>query len=274
MAYISRRDFMASAATAALMGGIAKGDIYRADFWNLGSGIRRPKPIKPDAKLRIACIGIGGRGNLVALEMTDEHIVALCDVDDKRAAFTKEKFTPLPDAFPKARRYKDYRNMLADMDHDIDAVIIATPDHTHFPAAMLAIAMGKHVYCEKPLTNTIWQARELTLAARRHGVATQMGNHRHANSGLRTVREWIEADAIGPVREVHLWTDRPNERHFSAITMEHLTTRPTDGPPVPAGLDWNLWLGTAENRPYHPIYSTCFPYVLTPVRLISRLKRI
>ena len=220
MTCISRREFMASAASTAFLGGLAEGGVYRADFWKLGPGIRKPKPIKPGAKLRIACIGIGGRGNLVALEMTDEHIVALCDVDDKRAAFTKEKFTPLPDAFPKARRYKDYRNMLADMDHDIDAVIIATPDHTHFPAAMLAISMGKHVYCEKPLTNTIMSgsyANALSVLPYDYFINTFRKNRpkeTYARSPGHFI-EWINAckggepagsnfDYAGPLAEVVL----------------------------------------------------------------------
>jgi len=252
MVKISRREFMAGAAGAVLIGRNAMG--AGADFWNVGGEVRKPKPIKPGAKLRIGFIGIGGRGNAVGMELKDQEYVALCDVDDKRAAFTKEKFTPLAKLFPKARYYKDYRKMLVEMDDEIDAVVIATPDHSHFPAAMMAIQMGKHVYCEKPMAHTLWETRQLTLAARKHGVATQMGNQRHANSGLRTVREWIEADAIGPVREVHLWTNRPNQRHFSAITIEHLKARPKDTPPVPAGLDWNLWLGNAKERPYHPMY--------------------
>ena len=254
MTQITRREFMAGAASAALFGRYAFAS-SKTDFWNIGGPVRKGRKIKPNEKMRVACIGIGGRGRSVSFQMKDENIVALCDVDNKRANASEENKPSMPQAFPKAKYYNDYRRMLVEMDDQIDAVVVATPDHTHFPAAMMAISMGKHVYCEKPLAHTLWETRQLTLAARKHRVATQMGNQRHATTGIRVVREWIEADAIGKVHEVHVWSDRPNIRHFAAITVEHLKDRPTDKPPVPEGLDWNLWIGTANQRPYHPMYA-------------------
>lgn len=139
--------------------------------------------------------------------------------------------------------------MLTELDDQIDAVVISTPDHMHYAPALMAITMGKHVYVEKPLTHTVWEARQLTLAARKHGVATQMGITNHSRKGIRLLCEWVWADAIGPVREVHVWTDRPVGRWTQGM-ME----RPREKPPVPETLDWNLWVGTAPWRPYHPDY--------------------
>jgi predicted dehydrogenase len=137
--------------------------------------------------------------------------------------------------------------MLEELDDQIDAVTVTTPDHMHFPVAMAAIAMGKHVFVQKPMSHTIWEARTLMEAARRHRVVTQMGIQGHAGEGIRLLKEWTNADAIGPVHEVHLWTNRP-------VWPQGLS-RPADTPPVPDTLDWNLWLGTAPERPYHPAYA-------------------
>jgi len=169
-----------------------------------------------------------------------ENIVALCDVDDAEAAETFAKY-------PKVKKFKDFRRMLDKMDNQIDAVTVTIPDHMHYPAAMMAISMGKHVFVQKPLTHTVWEARQLTLAARKHGVVTQMGNQGHANEGTRLLKEWVNAGAIGPVREVHIWTNRP-------IWPQGLE-RPKDTPPVPATLDWDLWLGASPKRPYNPAYA-------------------
>jgi predicted dehydrogenase len=171
-----------------------------------------------------------------------EKIVALCDVDDERAAETYQ-------AYPDAKRYRDYRKMLEEMDSEIDAVTVSTPDHMHFAPALMAIRMGKHVLVEKPLTHTIWEARQLRLEAKKNGVVTQMGNQGHANEGTRLIKEWIEAGAIGPVREVQFWTNRP-------IWPQGLD-RPDHSrfiPVVPQTLDWDLWLGVAPQRPYDPAY--------------------
>jgi hypothetical protein len=189
-------------------------------------------------KLNIAGVGIGGRGAGDLDEVGTENIVALCDVDDKYAAKTFERY-------PNAKRYRDFRKML-DAQKDIDAVIVATPDHTHAVIAMMAIKMGKHVYCEKPLAHSIYEVRRLTEAAREARVATQLGNQGQASEGTRLVCEFIWAGAIGPVREVHSWCNRP----ISPRGIE----RPKETPPVPQTLDWDLWLGPAPQRPYHPCY--------------------
>ena len=202
-------------------------------------GIRVGKFADPDKKLRIACIGVGGMGHGDVMGFKGENIVALCDVDDKKAENSYKEFPDTP-------RFKDYRKMLQEMDGEIDAVTVSTPDHTHFPAAMFAIEMGKHVYVQKPLAHTIYEARELMYAARRHKVQTQMGIQGHAKEGPRLVQEWLAVDAIGPVTEVHYWTNRP-------IWPQGIE-RPTEVQDVPETLDWNLWLGTASWRPYNKAY--------------------
>ena len=169
-------------------------------------------------------------------------MVALCDVDDARAAGS---FRP----FPKARRYKDFRVMLDKEAKHIDAVTVGTPDHIHAVAAMAAIRAGKHVYCQKPLTHTLHECRTLTKAAHDAGVATQMGNQGHATEGARLTNEWIQAGLIGDVREVHCWSDR------AGLLWKQGIGRPKETPPVPATLDWNLWLGPVHERPYHPAYA-------------------
>lgn len=192
----------------------------------------------PSDKLNIAGIGVGGQGGGDIGALESENIVALCDVDWKRAAGTFRKF-------PKAKQYRDFRVML-EKQKDIDAVVVATPDHVHAVAAMAAIKSGKHVYCEKPLTYTIYEARLLTKTARKAGVATQMGNQGHAMESIRLLCEWIWDGAIGAVREVHAWTPHP--------VWPHGVGRPAETPRVPNTLDWDLWLGPAPKRPYHPSY--------------------
>lgn len=194
--------------------------------------------VAPSEKLNIAAIGAGGMGSSNLKGMEHENIVALCDVDDERAAGSFKRY-------PKAKRYKDFRVML-DQQKDIDAVLIATPDHIHAVAAMAAIKRDKHVYCQKPLTYTVGEARALTEAAREHKVATQMGNQGHSGEGARLICEWVQDGAIGDVREVHCWTNRP--------VWPQGIGRPTDTPPVPSTLDWDLWLGPAPARPYNPTY--------------------
>ncbi|MHC4519262.1 MAG: Gfo/Idh/MocA family protein [Planctomycetota bacterium] len=197
-----------------------------------------PRHVPPSEKLNIAGIGIGGRGQGDLHEVGSENIVALCDVDHAYAAkvFTK---------YPKARQWTDYRKML-DEQKDIDAVVIATPDHTHAVITMAALKRRKHVYCEKPLTHSIWEARQITLAAREAGVATQLGNQGQASEGNRLVSEFIWDGAIGPVRAVRAWCNR----YISPRGIG----RPQERPPVPKTLNWDLWLGPAKHRPYHPCY--------------------
>ena len=195
----------------------------------------------PSEKLNIAGIGVGGKGGGDIGAVNSENIVALCDVDEKQAGETFKKY-------PNAKKYKDFRKMLTEMDKQIDAVVVATPDHVHAAATMMAIEMGKHVYTEKPLTHSVYEARMLTEAARKYKVATQMGNQGHSSEGARLICEWIWDGAIGPVREVHAWTDRPGGRWAQGVD------RPKETPPVPQTLAWDLWLGPAPERPYHPIY--------------------
>jgi hypothetical protein len=200
----------------------------------LGGSRRTP----PSEKLNIAGVGIGGRGAGDLHELASENIVALCDVDDKHAARVFKKY-------PDAKKFRDFRRML-DREKNIDAVMVATPDHSHAVIAMTTIKMGKHVYCEKPLAHSIYEVRKLTEAAREAKVATQLGNQGQASEGTRLVCEFIWDDAIGPVREIHSWCNRP----ISPRGIE----RPKDTPPVPETLDWDLWLGPAPHRPYHPCY--------------------
>lgn len=201
----------------------------------------------PSDTLNIACVGIGGMGQHVLRPLAEtENIVALCDCDWNRAT------VGVFEQYPNAQRYKDYRVML-DRQNDIDAVVVATPDHTHAVVSMEAIRRGKHVYTEKPLTHTIYEARVLTEAAREHGVATQMGNLGQAGDGPRRLREMIQDDAIGPVTEVHVWTDRPN-RGLSDTFWPQGVDRPASTPPIPDTLDWDLFIGPAPMRPYHRSY--------------------
>lgn len=203
--------------------------------------------ISPNDKLNVAGIGIGGmgRGILENIAQT-ENIVALCDVD------WSERVERVFSTYPKAIRYKDFRVML-DTQKEIDAVVIATPDHTHAITSMEAIKRGKHVYTEKPLTQTIHESRMLTEAARKFNVATQMGNQGQAGDGPRRLREMIWDRAIGSVHEVHVWTDRPN-RGLSDTYWPQGVSRPEEILPVPASLDWDLFIGPAPMRPYHSAY--------------------
>ena len=195
----------------------------------------------PNEKLNIAAVGVGVRGPaiLVGAAATD-NIVALCDVDEQRSAsgFTK---------YPNARKYKDYRKMFETEGKNIDAVMIATPDHMHTPIALLAMQHGKHVYCEKPLTRTAWEAQLLADAAVKYKVATQMGNQGWNHEGTKTACEILWSGEIGEVKELHAWTGGIYGGQPSL---------PATGPeatPVPATLDWDLWLGCAEPRTFNPL---------------------
>ncbi|HWD20163.1 MAG TPA: Gfo/Idh/MocA family oxidoreductase [Verrucomicrobiae bacterium] len=201
----------------------------------------------PNSKLNIAGIGVGGQGGSDLGEMTSENIVALCDVDWDHAAHTFKKY-------PQAKVYKDFREML-DKEKSIDAVVVGTPDHNHAIVSMAAIKQGKHVYCEKPLTHTVREARLLAQAAREAKVATQMGNQGMAFDANRQINEWLADGAIGPVREVHAWSDRPTHKGHLPLWWAQGIERPTDTPAVPSTLDWDLWLGPAPYRPYHPVYA-------------------
>lgn len=197
----------------------------------------------PSNKLNIAAVGSAGRARANLKGVGSENIVALCDVDEKRLADTLKEH-------PGARPYKDFRVMLDEVEKSIDAVIVSTPDHTHAVAAMRAIKMRKHVYCEKPLAHSIWEVRQITEAARKYKVRTQMGNQGHSSEQIRMLCEWVWDGAIGEVRKVYTWSSRPSGGAAFAVNMK----RPQDTPPIPEGLDWDLWLGPVAYRPYHPDY--------------------
>jgi predicted dehydrogenase len=227
---MSRRQFASTAALATLSTVIVPSRVLGAQA--------------PSDTLNIAAVGIGGMGSANLKGCERENIVALCDVDTAYAAKTIERY-------PQATFYRDYRVML-EKEKGIDAVIVATPDHTHAVITMAALQAGKHVFCQKPLTHTVFEARTITEAARRHRVVTQMGNQGQSYESMRLLKEWLDDGAIGEVTEVHAWTDRPVGgdpwSNFAQLA------RPADTPPVPATLDWDLWLGPVEYRPYHPEY--------------------
>ncbi|MCL5281589.1 MAG: Gfo/Idh/MocA family oxidoreductase, partial [Planctomycetes bacterium] len=200
----------------------------------------------PSEKLNIAGIGVGGMGKSNLSQLETENIVALCDVDHAYAAGTFKKY-------PQAKVYSDYREML-DKEKSIDAVMIATPDHTHAVISMEAMRRGKHVYCQKPLTHDVYEARMLAKAARETGVTTQMGIQGHSMEGGRLICEWIADGAIGAVREVDAWCSLSYYPFGHAYWSSKWDRRPKDTPPVPATLNWDLWLGPAPHRPYHPAY--------------------
>jgi hypothetical protein len=199
-----------------------------------------PKNIPPSEKLNIAGIGVGGMGTGDVRSVAEENIVALCDVDQKAL----ERNAKL---HPKAKLHTDYRKML-ETQKDIDAVVIATPDHLHAVISMMALKMGKHVHCQKPLTHSVYEARALAKAAKEAKVATQMGNQGQASEEHRLMAELIWAGAVGTVHEVHAGSNR-----YPPISPRGIP-RPKDTPPVPETLDWDLWVGPAPMRPYHPCY--------------------
>ena len=222
---INRRHFVESAAAA--------GAFVIVPRHVLGQG-----QTPPSDKLNYAAVGVGGMGQNYMKGCATENCVAIADVDPEYAA-------PVIRSYPNARLYRDYRVML-EKEKNIDAVIIGTPDHTHAVIAMAAIQLGKHVYCAKPMTRTVYEARAITKAARQARVATQMSVQSCASEAACATAELIQSGAIGHVREVHVWTDRP-------VWPQGLP-RPADTPPVPQHLDWDVWLGPAPVRPYHPIY--------------------
>jgi len=196
--------------------------------------------VAPSDKLNIAGVGVGGVGRRNLASMATENIVALCDVDWRYAAKTF-------DDYPKARRFKDWRVMFDEFGKSIDAVMVATPDHTHAGVTAHAITLGKHTYTQKPLTHSVYESRLLTKLAKKYRVATQMGNQGNSFDWCRRVTEWIQSGVIGDVYEVHCWTDRP-------IWPQGLIA-PAAGEPVPPTLDWDLFIGPAVKRPYHSVYT-------------------
>src|SRR5512136_1771101 len=239
MKKMTRRSFLGSGAAASAAAGAALFTIVPRRV--LGRG-----QTPPSDRLAVAGIGIGGMGAANLRELESEAIVALCDVDLNYASGTIKRY-------PGAEVFTDYRALL-EKRKDIDAVVIATPDHTHAVITMAAIKAGKHVYTQKPLTHDVWEARQLTLAAKASKVTTQMGIQGHSGEGIRLVVEWVRAGLIGEVREVDGWCDLSYYPWGHAYWSSQWGERPTDTPTVPAGLDWDLWIGPAPFRPYHPAY--------------------
>ena len=260
---LSRRDFLARAATAAMAAPMI---VPRHMLGGAGT-------VAPNSKTTLACIGVGGQGTqnmMTFLEFPEMQVVAVCDVNRESGGFLswnwsqgKERQTCGRDPARRAvdefygkqqpsgkyracKAYSDYRELLEK--EDVDAVMIATPDHMHAVISMAALKRRKHVYCEKPLTYSVYEARQVTEAARHAKVATQLGNHGQATEEARVVQEFILDGAIGPVHEVQVWCPA---RFWAPALYE---SRPPETPPVPDGLDWDLWLGPAPQRPYHPAY--------------------
>jgi hypothetical protein len=195
----------------------------------------RPRRVASDEKLRIACVGASGKGRSDIQLCGREEIVAICDVDSNLA---KDALR----AFPKAKYYYDWREMFDKELKNVDAVTVSTPDHLHALVASAAIKHGKHVYCQKPLTQTVYEARYLRDMAKKHGVVTQMGNQGSSEDGLRRAVEIVQAGVIGPVHQIHVWTNRP--------IWPQGVTRPPGEDPVPENFKWDLWLGPAPWRPF------------------------
>ncbi len=200
-----------------------------------------------NSKLNIAGIGIGGRGAADIQGVASQNLVALCDVDEAHAAKTFEQH-------PDAKRFKDFRKMLDAIENQIDAVVIGTPDHTHAPAGVMAMKMGKHCYCEKPLTHSVYEARVMANTAHENKLVTQMGTQIHAGDNYRRVVELVQTGAIGKVDEVHVWLSANFDGPPTPTDMSQ-PDAPTDHPDVPKTLDWDLWLGPAAYRFYSPAYA-------------------
>jgi predicted dehydrogenase len=266
----NRRDFLKQSALAGI------------GFWAAG-GLTVAASKAANEQINFACIGVGGKGSSDADHVARlGNVVAICDVDEntlnaKANQKEKEKYKDKDgkekeretgkQLFIKARKYTDFRKMLEEMDKDIDAVTVSTPDHTHAPAAVMAMRMKKHVYCQKPLTHSVYEARLMRETAEKMGVATQMGNQGTASDGLRRAVEIIRSGVIGPVREVHVWTNRPiwpqgaeailktkagGAAALAALHGHSISDLPF--PAVPGHVKWDLWLGPAKVRPYDPIY--------------------
>ena len=229
---ISRRRFLQGAGA-----GLAALQIVPAHV--LGA----PHGEAPSDKLHVACIGVGGRGRASVDACRGQNIVALCDVDDRQAADAYK-------TYPKAEKFRDFRKMLDRLEKSIDAVTVGIPDHTHAVAALDALRREKHVYCEKPLAHSIGEIRALMKAAREHKVVTQLGNQGHSFDTIRSFCEWVWDGAIGEVTEVHACCDAFREVYCQIDKLPRLAEKHE----VPAGLDYDLWVGPAAFRPYSPLW--------------------
>lgn len=227
---LARRTFLAGSSAAAAMATFVPGAV-------LG---REEKP-SANNRLNVAAVGVNGMGRHdIAQAAKSENVVAICDADRKVAERVAAQY-------PSAKIYEDFRKML-ETQQDIDAVMIATPDHNHAVVTIMALRLGKHVFCQKPLTHSVAEALKVRQAAVLAKRATQMGNQGQASEGARLVCEYIGAGALGKVREIHSWSNRQPDISPRGVP------RPKDTPPVPEGLNWDLWLGPAPARPYHPAY--------------------
>ena len=227
---LSRRRFINSTFAASLGFQVVKRHV-------IGQGFTPPSEL-----LNLGVIGPGGQGGGDLRDMFDSgliNVAAICDVDLDRAKDALKKHE-------KAKLYRDYRKLI-EGEKNIDAVLVATPDHVHAPASIMAMRAGRHVYVEKPLAHSIEEARKMLTVAKETKRVTQMGNQGHAGEGLRLMREWIQAGVIGKVTEVHVWSDRPG--HFWDTQGKRY---PAETPPVPANLDWDLWIGPSAMHAYHP----------------------
>lgn len=225
----SRRAFLQTSAAAAFGFQFVPAHVVRAQAGKAS----------PSEKIRIAVVGCGGRGAVDLKGVSGEEIVALCDVDDRRAAKGFEEH-------PKAKRFKDFRKMFDAVHNDIDAVVVATPDHTHAVVALAALGLGKHVYCEKPLAHTVKEVRRMRKAALDAKVVTQVGNQGHSSHTIRIFTEWVQAGLIGNVTEVHAGCDAFRDVY---CRIGKPASPPTE---VPKELDWDLWLGPLKERAYEP----------------------
>jgi hypothetical protein len=226
----SRRTFLKQASLAGV------------GFWAAG-GVTLGESKSANDKLNVAFAGIGGMGggNLDSIAKLGENIVAICDIDDQRLDKAAEKY-------PHAAKFNDFREMLTKKEKDIDAVVVSTPDNCHAVASVMAMKLGKHCYCEKPLAYNIFETRRMRLVANEKKLATSMGNRGTAEDGFRTGVEILRSGAIGDVTEVHVWTNRPDKYWKQGMD------RPKDVQPIPKHVHWDLWLGPAPERPYHDGY--------------------
>jgi predicted dehydrogenase len=236
---VSRRDFLKGTALAG------------AGLWAAQHTVWAEMK-SPNEKLNIAGVGVGGRGAGDIDGVKSENIVALCDVDEATAGQTFRNF-------PNAKKYHDFHEMFEKEAKNIDAVVVGAPDHIHAPASVMAMKLGKHVYCEKPLTHSVYEARVMRETAAKYKVVTQMGNQGTATDGLRRAVEVLHSGALGPVREAHVWTNRPIWPQGTEAILEHVGVKNAlhgggAGPQPPRTLDWDLWLGPAPWRPYDPCY--------------------
>ncbi len=247
----TRRDFLKTSTTAGI------------GFYTL-AGLTASSQAADSNKVRIAGIGVGGKGHSDILNAANHgQVVAICDIDENRLGSTLKD---LEKKGQNPKTYFDYRKMLEEMGKEIDAVTVSTPDHTHAPASLMAMKMGKHVYCQKPLTHTVAEARQMRELAQKMKLCTQMGNQGTAENGLRRAVEIIQAGVLGQIKEVHVWTNRPiwpqgpeailkvGAAREMALAALHGKTAKLNLPTPPKNVHWDEFLGTAPYRPYDPVY--------------------